>query len=420
MSGSLLRFLAPAIGALLFATAGLMHRERLDIFLSIRTDSLGYYQFLPAAFLTGDLRGLSWVHVLEDGARLSLFTIGVALLQLPFFLLGHACAWLTGAVRDGYSAPYAVAQLLGTAIYVALGVHAVVRVLVRSVVPLAVAITVLLFVLATNLFYYAVYEPGMSHAYAFALAAFLLLITEEQRTHWTARGHILLCIVGALLILVRPLHAVFIMVPLLWRTQTMMEIKERLRWWWRAPWATAVGIAAAMFLFLPQLLYWKMITGKWVLFTYGTKGEGFDWSAPHLCDVLLSHQNGWLIYTPLMVFALIALVVHGRTQGSGARTTLVVWGISWYVYACWWAWWLGAAYGFRGFVDHLSLFALPLAILLGRVIHARTPIQVGSLVLAFFLTFSNLRMAALYAAPWDGPEWTWARLAAIWREALFL
>jgi hypothetical protein len=420
MSGSLLRFLAPMIGVLLFATAWLVHRERLDIFLGIRTDSLGYYQFLPAAFLAGDLRGLPWVHVLEDGSRLSLFTIGVALLQLPFFLLGHVCAWIAGAARDGYSAPYAVAQLLGTATYVALGAHAILRLLLRSTDRVAALLAVLLLVFATNLFYYAVHEPGMSHAYAFAMTAFVLLITEEQRTYWTTRGHILLCTVGALLILVRPLHAVFFLVPLLWRTRNTEEIMERVRWWWRTPWATGAGIAIGALFFLPQLLYWKMITGKWVLFTYGTKGEGFDWNAPHLWDVLFSHQNGWLIYTPLMIFAWSALVVHGRTQGSGARTALVLWGISWYVYACWWAWWLGAAYGFRGFVDHLSLFALPLALLLGRVIHAQTPIRVGSLVLAAFLTFLNVRMSALYAAPWDGPDWTWARLAAIWREALFL
>ncbi|MBK8339636.1 MAG: hypothetical protein IPK99_06355 [Flavobacteriales bacterium] len=325
MNGSRLHFLAPAIGVLLFATAWLVHRERLDIFLSIRTDSLGYYQFLPAAFLAGDLRGLPWVHVLEDGSRLSLFTIGVALLQLPFFLLGHLCAWVVGTARDGYSAPYALAQFLGTAIYVALGAQAMLRVLLRSTDGVAALLAVLLLVFATNLFYYAVYEPGMSHAYAFALGACLLLITEEQRTHWTARGHLLLCTVGAVLILVRPLHAVFVLVPLLWRTRNTEEIMERLRWWWRKPWATALGMGIAALFFIPQLLYWKMITGRWLLFTYGTKGEGFDWSAPHLWDVLVSHQNGWLIYTPLMAFALIALVIQCRAQGSGARTVLMLW-----------------------------------------------------------------------------------------------
>ncbi len=413
-------FLGPMIGLLLFLSAWLIHHAHLDVFLHGRTDSLGYYQFLPATFITGDLRGLPWVHVLADGSRLSLFTIGVALLQLPFFLLGHVCAWLVGAVRDGYSAPYAVAQLLGTATYVGLGVHAIARVLHRNVVPFVLALTLVLLVFATNLFYYAVYEPGMSHAYAFALAAFLLLITEEQRTHWTARGHILLCTTGALLILVRPLHIVFILLPLLWRTQDTKEISERLRWWWRTPWATAVGIGIALFLFIPQLLYWKMITGRWVLFTYGTKGEGFDWSAPHLWDVLFSHQNGWLIYSPVMVFAVIAMMVQCRSRGSGARTAIVLWAISWYVYASWWAWWLGAAYGFRGFVDHLALCAIPLAVLLTQAFQSGKVLRAGTFALAFLMIFLNLRMCALYTVPWDGPDWTWARLAAIWKEALFL
>ncbi|MBK8339635.1 MAG: hypothetical protein IPK99_06350 [Flavobacteriales bacterium] len=71
-------------------------------------------------------------------------------------------------------------------------------------------------------------------------------------------------------------------------------------------------------------------------------------------------------------------------------------------------------------MDHLALFALPLALFLARVIHARAPIRIGAFAMAAFLVYLNLRMSTLYAAPWDGPEWTWARLAAIWKEVLFL
>ena len=145
------------------------HEHELDSFLRNGSDSLGYYQWLPALLIEGRLDAMPWTYVLENGQGLSLFNMGVALLQLPFFLIGHAWALVSGAEANGWSAPYAVAQFAAAAFYLALGCLFVFRALRRYHDERTALWTTTMLYLGTNLFYYASFEPGMSHVYAFFL-----------------------------------------------------------------------------------------------------------------------------------------------------------------------------------------------------------------------------------------------------------
>lgn len=90
-------------------------------FLRRGSDQLGYYQWLPAFFV---ILGLRDVLVPPDGkwkVDLSMFTFGVALLQLPFFLFGQLSAEAFGYDLNG-SRPYAIAQMVGVALYTGAGV----------------------------------------------------------------------------------------------------------------------------------------------------------------------------------------------------------------------------------------------------------------------------------------------------------
>jgi len=52
-------------------------------------------------------------------------------------------------------------------------------------------------------------------------------------------------------------------------------------------------------------MYYKAGTGSW--WQDGYSGLGFDWLEPHLMDGLFSYRRGWLVYTPVMLFALIGV-----------------------------------------------------------------------------------------------------------------
>jgi len=408
----------------LFCTAFLValwvHEEELGWLLHKGTDSLGYYQWLPAILLEGRLDAMPWVHVLDNGNGLSLFNIGVAVLLLPFFLAGHLWALATGSPADGFSAPYCVAQFAAAACYLALGGLLSYGVLRRYHAPAIAFWTILLLYGGTNLLYYASYEPGMSHVYSFFLFAWVWHLTEA----WIGkpRPALLAGLVAALtlIVLVRPLNAIAVLIPLCYRARGWRDALGR----WYAARGMRRGLLASatlvMVLVVPQLAYWHAVTGRWILFTYGTKGESFDFRAPHLFDVLVSHQNGWFVYTPLMLPVLAALLLAMRKAATGARTVFAVWSLAWYFYGSWWAWWLGAAFGFRGFIDYYALLALPLAALVARVRSSRSFWRKAAITVALFLVFLNIRLSVVYSSPWDGPDWTWERYGHELARALFL
>jgi hypothetical protein len=55
---------------------------------------------------------------LENGNRTPNYTIGFAILFLPFFLMGHLAALITGAPADGWSEPYQFAVSNGVMLYI--------------------------------------------------------------------------------------------------------------------------------------------------------------------------------------------------------------------------------------------------------------------------------------------------------------
>jgi len=413
-------FLAGALIALVAFTSGVAFNHR-DLYRMLRMegDGWGYYQYLPGLIGTHHWEHLPWACILPNASGLDLFTSGVALLQLPWFLLGHAAAWASGSPMDGYSAPYALCILLGVSVYTGIGTgllfHALRR---RFTLPISLAVPLLLFI-GTNLYYYTTRQPSMSHAYAYFLFAalhYLVVRNAERPTPWRTAGILVVC---SLAVLIRQLHAVVVLFPLFYLTDGLQGLKARLRWSTQQRVVTLLGAGVALLLWLPQLAYWHLITDRWFIFPYGYKGEHFEFLLhPHLADVLFGVINGWWVYTPMMVLVCGALVWMAARRIDGGRLLLAMVVVVWYTYAAWWCWWLGGAFGHRGFVEYYALLSIPLAWGLQEVLTRcrrwRIPV---ALVLAVCI-LANLRMTEHYIPSWSEPGWSWAALHHEWR-ALF-
>ncbi len=400
-----------ALATGLFLLALIEHGAHLDRFLSPPSDPLGYYQFLPGAFIEHDLFTMRWVYTTEQGQHISLFSIGVALMQSPFFLVGHSLAVLTDAPLTGYSWPYALLQLLGVATYVTAAFALMSSALRGRTSDLARFVSFAIVLLGTNLIHYTVREPTMSHAYSFFLFAWLWhLVTFHDGRWWLVR----LSVCAVLILLVRPLNGVALLLPLLLRWRVMVH---HLRFY--GPLPAIIAALAFGLLMLPQLLYWHAMMGQWFLFTYGTKGEGFDWHSPHFTWVLFSYQNGWFIYSPLMFIAWSLLARKAWGKDVTALVVLLVWALLLYAYGSWWAWWLGAAYGFRGFIEISAWFIPFLAAGVDRARAWRPSQRWCALAGVSFLILVNLRLVSIYQAPWDGPDWSWGRLLEVLHRAVW-
>lgn len=392
--------------------------DKLHFMLQHGSDPYGYYQFLPATLGTHQWNALPWTHELENGNRLGLFPMGTAILQAPFFYASAAYCALSGQSVEGYAPPFARGQIIAAAFYAAMGGLLLFHALRRRYGSTASMLSALLVLTATNLFFYTVYDPGMSHAYAFFTMSAMVYLTFRMLDDPTGRTLVLLIITCGLLVLIRPLHAVALLFPLLFGSPLKEALGLRIGWISRFPLAVGVGVALTALLWTPQLIYWKAITGDLFVFTYGKKGEAFDWLHPHLVDVLLSHQNGWFIYSPLMAGVMLLLLWQAWKGTPGARLILVIWTIVWYTYSSWWCWWLGGSFGHRGFVEYGALLALPLAWGMEQLLGAARWRREVVLILLAWLVVVNIRLSASYQWPWEGPDWNWDRLEEVYIKAV--
>ncbi|MBS1583163.1 MAG: hypothetical protein JST66_13275, partial [Bacteroidetes bacterium] len=106
--------------------------------------------------------------------------------------------------------------------------------------------------------------------------------------------------------------------------------------------------------------------------SYVNPGEGFDLATPHTMDFLFSFRKGWLLYTPLMVLALIGIPSLARWRREAFAAVLVFFLADLWVISSWSCWWYaGGSFSSRSLVPAYAVLALPLGVALQRLIAVR-------------------------------------------------
>lgn len=332
-------------------------------------DNLGYYMYLPAGFIYNDMTELKWFPAIDsqyamsggslyqanktdNGKYVYKYLGGIAIMEMPFFFVGHWIAQTYGYPPDGFSAPYQYAIAFAGLLYGILGIFFLRRILLRFFSDSATAISLLLLCLATNFVQYVAVDGGMSHVYIFPLYVFVLNTTikwhERPRVIWAALtgwliGFATIC---------RPTEAVMLFIPLLWNTHTKEAAKEK--------WAVvrahrshlAIIAMAGLMGVLPQLLYWKVATGSFI-YDVGSK---WDFLLPHF-RVLFGWEKGWFIYTPITIFFIIGLFFV--KQYPFRRSVIWFCLLNIYIIIAWSDWRYGGSYSTRALVQSYPVYALP-------------------------------------------------------------
>jgi hypothetical protein len=335
------------------------------------------------------------------------YSIGPALLWLPAYLLAHALG-LAGLYRPtGFGYPYFTAVATATAIGGFAGVVFVFRLLREYFDESAALPATLLVWLATFHVWYMVYEPSMSHAFAMASVSGLLLLARRRPRG--GRGIFWVGAASGLVALVRWQNVVFVPAALvLWK-------RER-----PTPRELVLGALGFLLVASPQLLYWKLLYGSFLLVP---QGRGYlDLVSPRIEEVLFSSRHGLLSWAPVLWLALAGLPRFVRRAPALGGALAVSTFLALYVNASVFDWWAGASFGSRRFDGALAFFALGLAAsiewLIPRV--ERRPLAAVSLLLAPFALWNFLLMGIYFggAIPPDGPA-SFQRAAADGAELLY-
>lgn len=374
-------------------------------------DSWGYYAYLPAKFIYHDLDslhrtvakryeyavnhgpapdnplGVHEAHPVENGRQVFKYTMGVAILQIPFFLMAHVLAQMSSYPADGYSLPYLFLILFSGTCFSLLGLFFVRKVLLNYFSDTVTAIVLLAVGLGTNLYYFSVLNPGMSHAYLFALYAILLYATIRFYNQPNIAWGFLVGLCCGFITVIRPVELICVLIPVLYGVTAFNQLQQRATFILKHLPQTGTAIFGAILAGLPQLIYWKMQTGKWLHYSY--KNETFDFLHPHLKGGLLGFSNGWLSYTPIMFFGVIGLWWLFKRKNPFSTGILLFMPIHIYVAYSWWCWYYINGFGSRPMVETYSLMAISMAYLF--TLFQTSSIKKGILAVALlFLGLVNL------------------------------
>lgn len=368
-------------------------------------DAFGYYMYNPSIFIYGDVSELKWVPaiekkysvtggelyqatLLENGNYTNKYLGGVAIMQMPFFFVGHAIASVTEYPADGFSAPYQYSIAFGALIYCLLGLLLLRRVLSRYFDDAPIAITLLLLGLGTNLIQYTAIDGGQSHIYIFPLYSLILWATikwhEAPSWKWAA----LIGFTIGLATICRPTELIMLFIPLLWNTHEKSARKEK--WQLVRKHLPHLGyvIGFGIIGILPQLLYWQYTTGS-LIHNVGSKWFFFNpWFR-----VLFGISNGFFVYTPIVVLFIVGFFFMKKYPFKRSVITFCLLNI-WIIIA-WSDWKYGATYSTRAMVQSYPVFALAMCAAVTAIME-RKFLKKALAVIGVFLLYLNIFQITQY------------------------
>ncbi|MGB1249636.1 MAG: hypothetical protein ACPG8W_03320 [Candidatus Promineifilaceae bacterium] len=347
----------------------------------IRGDGVAYLAWVDSFLLDADIQfdnqldrlrpvnsyQLQW----NDSTQrlVNIFPFGVALLQLPFYAIGHLFAvngwWNANPdyfhLNQGIWQPYSLWLMIGANVMGLATVGLSWQLARRLTSAVNATLATLAVFFGTPLLYYLTVSPLNSHnAGAFAFTLFLwLLIAKNPTTNnrqQTAVYALLLGVTAGLMVLSRwqlllvaaPAWPIFLW-PADWRPKTL-----------RKPlWATV----AAAITCLPLPISWNIMFGEPFVIPYdvvnGSSGA-FLTLPRNAIGVLLQT----VAHSPVIVVALLGLVALWQTRRRLALYAIVVIALQLYVNGGVLDWWAGETYGMRRMSELFPLYVLLIAALL--------------------------------------------------------
>ncbi|PYU14113.1 MAG: hypothetical protein DMG29_10415 [Acidobacteria bacterium] len=296
------------------------------------------------------------------------FSVGPSMLWAPFLLVTHLIVLSVNRLgahipADGFSRPYLVAMAVATACYGFAGLCLAFGLARKYFEERWALLATLGIWLASSLPVYMYFNPSWSHAHsAFAVSLFLWYWHRTRGDRTLAQWLVLGLLSGLMLDVYYP-NAVFLVVPLL------ESLRGCLRRWFEQHNAAAVRrlfeiqfvyTVAVIFGFLPTLITRQIIYGS--PFRFGAYTEmHWHWTSPALSAVLFSSNHGLLVWTPILIPALLGLLFL-RRQDPELAINLAVAAVAFYAVISFYPNWDGlSSYGNRFFVSLTPLFILGLA-----------------------------------------------------------
>ena len=277
----------------------------------------------------------------DTGHRINFGTIGCAILWSPFYALADLVARVTGAPRDGFSAPYLAGVAYGSAVYGFLAL--VLAIWCASRLGFNAFTGALAVWTGTPLLFYMYVAPPFSHACSAFGVALFTWAWLRVRGEWSPRGMAALGASGALMLMVREQDAFFALpVALDYGLWALSSPKPKVR-------SLLSAAAAFAIVYAPQAAAYLIINGH--LGPHASVGNKMQWWGPHALQEMFSPEHGYFIWTPLAMIGIAGLAALAFRRTTEATFLLLMVALQIYIGGSVASWTVAGGFGQRRLVS---------------------------------------------------------------------
>ena len=347
----------------------------------IEADAKGYYAYLPAVFIYKDLNFGFFEHIekekyyaenlyydyryVSEGDTINKYYCGTALAELPFFLIAHFLSYLTNAETDGYSKLYPILINIAALFYLLIGLlflNAALK--TYNLSARSRALTLFAAVFGTNLFYYTIGEPGLSHIFSFAFTSMFFFYARQYFSSYEKKHILRLAVILGIIILIRPINGMVIFI-LPFAAGSYETLKEGFRKLLFGKPYLLYSFICFLAIISIQLIIYKISTGSFFVYSYGQ--EGFNFLSPHLFDILFSYKKGLFLYTPLLLLSFTGGYFLWKNSHYSFFTWFGFFLVITYFLSSWWMWYYGGSFSSRVYVEYIPFFMVLLGISIDNI-----------------------------------------------------
>lgn len=330
-------------------------------------DGFGYYMYNPFLFSNGSLNlNSNWAKSIQDeycdstivyqfqptanGNELNIYHMGLAIIQLPSYLIADLYALSFEFKRDGFSKPYHILYIINVLFFIFIGLLYLKKLLLLFFSDNLTSVIILISYLGTNALITIGLQYDLVHLYLFALnSIFAYHIFKYQKTK--INNHLIYsAIILGLTVCIRPTQALLGILPLfillnVFKEQKIVALKKVL-------WFPFFGLIWN----LPQIYYWWIVGGT--LFAPNMHTEEMIIVDPNIIDFLFSFKKGWLLYSPIFLLLPIGfshLYKENKNEFWAILSFTLLYII---VMSSWECWWYASSFGSRVMVDIYPLLAI--------------------------------------------------------------
>lgn len=391
----------------------------------IESDGKYYYQFLVSGYYDHDfdftnnynIEAYSWMKNPIDhyeyknivnpitNRPTNVFSIGPAILWTPFFLFSKFLGWFLNLLNfqidtSPWSKFTQYSVMYAAVVYCVLTLILLYMLLIQYFSKKVSILSTWLILVATNLYYYAVFEVSMSHVYdlftfVLYLCIFSKCIRNREKVYFIG-----LALSGALNILIRTQNVVTI--GLFSIALIIIIVKEQKR-------SFPFHLFGIYFLVLFLGILPIPLVNNYLFGNPFTIPQGNNFINPlhsSFFEVLFSQRNGLFSHHPILLFGLLGFFIFFTKRCKEKQYDQIIFFLSMFIAFIFQVyingsvsdWWAGHSFGQRRLISSFPLFVYGFAFLL-EVISKHKPII--NYVLVFIFTITGFYLTYIHVELWN-------------------